>query len=60
MVVNNYESFKEAVDNVKKEEHKLLMFDLEKVKAFVEKVLTLCLESNTNKTLTNYHNVVNF
>lgn len=57
MGVNNYESFKAAVKTAEQEEHKALLFDIEKVKAFVEKALTLCLESSANKTLTNYPSV---
>lgn len=57
MGVNNYESFKEAVKNVEEENHNTLLFDIEKVKDFIEKALTLCLESSSNKTATNYPGV---
>lgn len=57
MTVNNYETFKKAVKSVEEENHKVLLFDIEKVKAFVEKMLTLCLESTANRTATNYPGV---
>jgi len=57
MGVSNYNSFKEAIKSVEQENHKALLFDIEKVKAFVEKALTLCLESTSSKTLTEYPSV---
>lgn len=50
----NYDSFKEALKRVQEENHVRLMEDIEKVKAFVEKALTLCLESNANMSRVNY------
>lgn len=50
----NYQNFKEALKRVEEENHQRLMEDIEKVKAFVEKALTLCLESNANMSRTNY------
>lgn len=44
----NYESFKEALKRVQEENHARLMQDIAKVKAFVEKSLTLFLESSSN------------
>lgn len=44
----DYKSFKEALKRVQDENHAVLMEDIAKVKAFVEKALTLFLESNTN------------
>lgn len=53
----NYDSFKEALKRVQDENHAKLLQDIEKVKAFVEKALTLCLESNANITRMNYPGV---
>lgn len=50
----NYNSFKEALKKVQEENHVRLMEDIEKVKAFVEKALTLCLESTANMSRTSY------
>lgn len=50
----DYSSFKEALKRAKEESHALLMRDIEKVKAFVEKMLTLCLESNANISRASY------
>lgn len=53
----NYDSFKLALKRVQDENHVRLMQDIEKVKAFVEKALTLCLECNANTTRMNYPGV---
>ena len=53
----DYNSFKEALKKVQEERHALLMQDIEKVKAFVEKALTLCLESNASLSRVNYPGV---
>lgn len=53
----NYENFKAALRKVEEDNHARLMADIEKVKAFVEKTLTLCLESNANLTRMNYPGV---
>lgn len=53
----NYNKFKEALRNAEKENHARLMIDVEKVKAFVEKMLTLCLESSANLSRMNYPGV---
>lgn len=50
----SYESFRAAVLKAKEESHIVLMEDIEKVKAFVEKALTLSLESNANIARMNY------
>ena len=50
----NYNSFKEALKKVEQENHAKLMLDIEKVKVFVEKALTLFLESNTNMARVSY------
>lgn len=53
----NYDSFKAALKRVQDENHARLMDDIEKVKAFVEKALTLGLECNANQTRMNYPGV---
>lgn len=53
----NYNRFKEAVQKSAAAEHSLLMFDVEKVKAQVEKLLTMFLESSANTARTNYPGV---
>lgn len=53
----DYNSFKEALKKVQEERHALLMQDIEKVKAFVEKALTLCLESSASMSRVNYPGV---
>ncbi|MFA7658023.1 MAG: hypothetical protein WCY19_01160 [Candidatus Gastranaerophilaceae bacterium] len=53
----NYNSFKEAINGVEQENYSKLMDDVEKVKVFIEKALTLCLESNANTARTNYPGV---
>ena len=50
----DYNSFKEALKKVQEENHVRLMQDIEKVKAFVEKTLTLFLESSSNMSKVNY------
>ncbi len=53
----DYNHFKEALKKVEEENHARLMQDIEKVKVFVEKALTLCLESNANVARMNYPGV---
>lgn len=50
----NYENFKRALKRVEEEKFALLQKDIEQVKAWVEKMLTLSLESNANLSRTNY------
>lgn len=50
----NYQKFKEALRRVEQENHARLMEDLEKVKAFIEKSLTLFLESSVNLARMDY------
>lgn len=57
MIGFNYDSFKEAVKRVEQENYARLMDDVEKVKVFVEKALTLCLESNANTARMQYPGV---
>lgn len=54
MIGFSYDSFKEALKRVQEEKHAILMKDIEKVKAFVEKILTLCLESNASVARASY------
>lgn len=53
----NYNKFKEALQAASSENHALLMFDVEKVKAQVEKVLTMFLECSANTARTSYPGV---
>jgi len=53
----NYENFKAALLKAEQDRHELLERDIAKVKAFVEKALTLCLESNANLARTSYPGV---
>lgn len=50
----DYNRFKVALKKVEEEKYAKLMQDVEKVKAFVEKTLTLCLESSANMSRVNY------
>lgn len=50
----NYESFKRALKRVEEERFELLKKDIAQVKAWVEKMLTLSLESTANLSRTNY------
>lgn len=54
MIGFNYQNFKAALKRVEEENHAKLMQDIEKVKAFVEKMLTLCLESNASLSRSAY------
>lgn len=53
----NYQSFKEALKRVQEENHARLVEDIEKVKAFVEKCLTMFLESSSNHARMDYPGV---
>lgn len=53
----NYESFKNALRKVEEEKFAILKKDIEQVKAWVEKMLTLSLESTANMSRTNYSGV---
>ena len=50
----NYAKFKEALKRVEEQKHLELRRDIEEVKAFVEKALTMFLDSTTNMTRVNY------
>lgn len=50
----NYKSFKEALKRAQEENHRMLMDEIAKVKTFVEKSLTLFLESNANLARVDY------
>lgn len=53
----DYDRFKAALFKAKEDSHAVLMQDIEKVKLFVEKALTLCLESNASLARANYPGV---
>ena len=53
----NYNSFRESWKKTQEESHAILLKDIEKVKAFVEKALTLCLECNAHSTRVSYPGV---
>lgn len=53
----DYNRFKEALKRVEEENHKRLMQDVDKVKATVERALTMCLESSANMSRANYPGV---
>lgn len=50
----NYENFKRALKRVEEEKFAILKKDIEQVKAWVEKMLKLSLESTANISRTNY------
>lgn len=53
----DYNRFKEALLKAKEDSYAVLVEDVEKVKANVEKLLTMFLDSNTNKARTCYPGV---
>lgn len=53
----NYSSFKDAVKKIEQEKFAELEKDINQVKAFIEKALTLSLESSANMTRMNYPGV---
>lgn len=53
----DYDKFKAALLKAQEDSHAVLMQDIEKVRAWVEKALTLCLESNANMSRVNYPGV---
>jgi hypothetical protein len=50
----NHESFKRSLDKAEQDASLCLKDDIEKVKACVEKALTMFLESSANNSQTNY------
>lgn len=50
----NREKFEGAVKEAEARENELLMNEVDQVKRFVEKALTLCLESTSNIARTSY------
>lgn len=50
----NYNRFKADLKKVQEERHAILLKDISVVRAFVEKMLTLFLESTTNMSRVNY------
>lgn len=57
MIGFNYNSFKEALKKVEQERYEQLQRDIVQVKAFVEKALTLFLESSANVSRVNYQGI---
>lgn len=53
----NYNEFKSAIQRVKEEKHNELVNEINQVKAFIEKALTLSLESTSNTARMNYPGV---
>lgn len=50
----NHGEFKQALKKVEDDNHSILMEEIEKVKAFVEKALSLGLESTASMSRANY------
>lgn len=50
----NYDRFKEALRKAQEDSYALVLKDIQIVKAWIEKALTLFLESSTNMARTNY------
>lgn len=50
----DYNRFKAALKKVEEENNAKLLLEVQKVKVFVEKALTLCLESSANLSRTSY------
>ena len=53
----NYSNFKDAVRRIEQEKFAELERDINQVKAFIEKALTLSLESSANVSRMNYPGV---
>ena len=53
----NREKYEAALDEAKARNNELLMNDVDQVKKFVEKALTLCLDSTANNARTAYPGV---
>lgn len=53
----NYNSFKAAIKRVEEESYAQLQKEITQVKAFVEKALTLFLESSSNISRVNYQGI---
>jgi len=53
----DYNKFKEALNVAKMQKYEELKDDINKTKAFVEKMLTLSLESNSNISKATYHGI---
>ena len=53
----DYNNFKQAVKAVEEEKHEELTKDVNQVRAFVEKMLSLSLDSCANRARTNYPGV---
>ncbi len=50
----DYNRFKAALKKTEQDNYEKLLCEVQKVKIFVEKVLTLCLESNASMARTSY------
>lgn len=50
----DYNRFKSALKKAEQENYEKLLIEVQKVQAFVEKALTLCLESSANLSRTSY------
>ncbi len=53
----DYAQFKEAIHAAQQKKYEELKIDIEKTKQFVEKILTLSLESNANTARTSYQGI---
>jgi hypothetical protein len=53
----NYESFRMALKKVEEERFLILQKDIKQVKAWVEKALTMCLDSTANMSRATYSGV---
>ena len=53
----NYDSFKEALRVAEQKKHDEVRQDTQKVKAFVEKMLTLMFENTANMARTEYQGI---
>ena len=51
----SFEKFKEALKKREEERFLALKEEVKKVRAFIEKILTMCLESTSSLARTNYN-----
>lgn len=52
--MKNYERFKKALKDYEEKRYAELKDEVKKVKAFVEKMLTICFESTASQARSNY------
>lgn len=57
MIGFNYNSFKEAIKRAQEDSHRILMEDIDKVKAVMEKGLAMVMECSTSQTRAAYPGV---